>query len=55
MVPGTQISRRLGKHNQIDIKHSGQLEQKVEIDIFAEINKLEQTLKNQNKNTSPIK
>jgi hypothetical protein len=36
---------RWGRRERVDLKHSGSLDQKVKVDIFAEIDKLEATLK----------
>lgn len=38
-----------GRRERVDLKHSGEFKQKVEVDIFAEITKLESTLKNRKK------
>jgi hypothetical protein len=35
-----------GRRDRVDLNHSGEFKQKVEVDIFAEIDKLENTLKN---------
>lgn len=35
-----------GRRDRVDLNHSGEFKQRVEVDIFAEIKKLETTLKN---------
>jgi hypothetical protein len=37
-----------GRRDRVDLNHSGEFKQKVEVDIFAEIKKLETTLKKRN-------
>ena len=44
---------RWGRRERVDLKHSGQFKQKVEVDIFAEIDKLEATLKGRKKVKTP--
>ena len=39
-----------GWRDRVDLNHSGEFKQKVEVDIFAEIQKLETTLKNRKHN-----